>query len=156
MAQVIVDAGPLVALLDRAEQHHEWTRERLRQIEGPMVTCDAVLTETCYLLSEYPLALRQLRHFLRQKLIVSAFESNTRMDRIIELMTTYHNVPMSFADACLVSLVESHPGSVLYLGSRFRYLSPTATTDHSLDCAFLSHVQLSSISRTLRVRAPSG
>jgi predicted nucleic acid-binding protein len=114
MAKVIADTGPLVALLDEAEEHHKWTREQLRLIEGPLLTCDAVLTETCYLLSGYPSALRQLRHYLAEKLIVSAFESTPRMTRIFDLMATYHNVPMSFADACLVCLVESMPGSFVF------------------------------------------
>ena len=114
MAAVIVDAGPLVALLDRAEQHHAWTRDQLHRLEAPLLTCDAVLTEACYLLAGHPAALKQLRLFCRQKLILSAFESGPRLERIFELMAAYANVPMSFADACLVSLVESHPGSVLF------------------------------------------
>ena len=114
MEAVIVDAGPLVALLDRGEQHHGWTQEQLRRMEVPLVTCDAVLTEACYLLADHPPALKQLRQFFRQELIVSDFESNPRLDRIFELMAAYAKVPMSFADACLVCLVESRPGSILF------------------------------------------
>ena len=61
MAQVIVDTGPLVALLDRSEQHHDWTLDQLRRLEDSLLTCDAVLTEVCYLLATYPKAIQQLR-----------------------------------------------------------------------------------------------
>ena len=114
MAKIIVDTGPLVALLDEAEQHHIWTRDQLLLIRQPLLTCDAVLTETCYLLSSYPRALKQLQRYLSEKLIVSTFESTPQMPRIFDLIAVYRNVPMSFADACLVCLIESNPGSSLF------------------------------------------
>jgi predicted nucleic acid-binding protein len=114
MAFIIVDSGPLVALLDRGEKHHAWAQEQLRGMEGPLLTCDAVLTEVCYLLADHPTALKQLHQFLQKKLILTSFQTDSLVDRIFSLMAAYANVPMSFADACLVCLVEAHPGSVLF------------------------------------------
>lgn len=47
----IVDTGPLVALLDAREPHHAWARETLRRLETALQTCEAVLSEACFLLS---------------------------------------------------------------------------------------------------------
>lgn len=49
---VVVDAGPLVALLNRREQHHAWVAARLGELPAPLVTCEAALAEAAYLLRE--------------------------------------------------------------------------------------------------------
>src|SRR5271163_1078047 len=114
MAPVIVDTGPIIALLDRKEEHHLWSSEHLRNLRKPLLTCDAVLTEACFLLAEYPHVLRQLGNVLDNQFIISDFESASQTSRIFDLMETYQNIPMSFADACLVCLVESHPGATVF------------------------------------------
>jgi len=114
MAQIILDTGPLVALIDRREEHHAWTVERLRSLRNPLLTCDAVLTEATFLLAEYPPANQALSALLRQRIVVSEFASQTNAAEIFRLMETYRNVPMSFADACLVCMVENSPGSTLF------------------------------------------
>jgi predicted nucleic acid-binding protein len=50
----IVDTGPLVALLDSREPHHAWARETLRSLQTPLHTCEAVLSEACFLLPHVP------------------------------------------------------------------------------------------------------
>jgi predicted nucleic acid-binding protein len=42
----IVDTGPLVALLDRAEQYHEWAKKQVEQLDPPILVCEPVLVET--------------------------------------------------------------------------------------------------------------
>jgi uncharacterized protein len=114
VAQVIVDAGPLVALLDAGETDHLWAVEQSTKLPQPIITCDAVLTEAFFLVSRNQMAHRHLRHLLRNGKIISDFASHEFLPRILDLMETYRNVPMSFADACLVSMVENNPGSTLF------------------------------------------
>jgi predicted nucleic acid-binding protein len=47
--RVIVDTGPLVALLAARDHRHDWTRQRLAEIAPPLITCEAVISETCFL-----------------------------------------------------------------------------------------------------------
>nr|VFJ72168.1 MAG: hypothetical protein BECKFW1821C_GA0114237_103228 [Candidatus Kentron sp. FW] len=47
---VIVDTGPLVAYLSERDNYHAWTRGQLEDIGFPLLTCEAVLTETCFLI----------------------------------------------------------------------------------------------------------
>jgi predicted nucleic acid-binding protein len=49
--RAIVDTGPLVALLDRAEQYHGWAAEQVKQLDPPMLVCEPVLVETMFLLT---------------------------------------------------------------------------------------------------------
>jgi predicted nucleic acid-binding protein len=112
--EVIVDTGPLVALMDDTDEYYGWAVGELRRLHQPLRTCDAVLSETSFLLAAYPKALRQLRLFLERELIVSDFASRGQAGRLFGLMERYGNVPMSFTDACLVCLVENHPGATLF------------------------------------------
>ena len=114
MAKVILDTGPLVALIDEDDEYHHWATERVHELKAPLLTCDAVLTETCFLLRSHPVAFRYLETFLTKKLIISSVASDLSVHHVFNLMATYRNVPMSFADACLVCMIENHPGSTLF------------------------------------------
>ena len=50
MRNVLLDTGPLVALLDRSERSHQRCIDFLRTLEGRLVTTEPVLTEALYLL----------------------------------------------------------------------------------------------------------
>lgn len=43
-AEMILDTGPLVALLDASDQHHAWAMSVLSEVEGKIWTCEAVVT----------------------------------------------------------------------------------------------------------------
>ena len=58
MAEVILlDTGPLVALLDKDEEHYGWATSRMRGLTPPLMVCEAALTETCFLLKSHAHAL---------------------------------------------------------------------------------------------------
>jgi hypothetical protein len=44
----IVDTGPLVAFLDRAEQHHLWVVDRIQELDTPLLVCEPVLAEAMH------------------------------------------------------------------------------------------------------------
>jgi predicted nucleic acid-binding protein len=111
---VLLDTGPLVALADRSEEHHQWASAQLHRMHGPMVTCGAVLAEAGFVVRHHPTALARTRDLLERSDIISAEESQMLWLRAWGLMERYANVPMSFADACLVALAESTPGARLF------------------------------------------
>lgn len=51
---VLLDTGPLVAFLNRRDNHHRWARKVLGEIAPPLLTCESVLSEACFLLSGSP------------------------------------------------------------------------------------------------------
>ena len=112
--QVILDTGPLVALLDRSEQHHEWAKTQLETIQPPLVTCEAVIAETCYLLRAHPVAANHIKHFVQTGVIQVPFSIQAEHAPVFQLMRKYRDVPMSFADACIVRMTETGLGHLVF------------------------------------------
>ena len=50
MKPVLLDTGPIVALLDATDSFHRACAEAIANIGVPLVTCEAVIAEACYLL----------------------------------------------------------------------------------------------------------
>ena len=120
MRPVLLDTGCVVALLDRSENHHERCAEAVSKIEDPLVTCEAVIAESCYLLRELHGAAEAVLDNVNQDVFLVPFRLKGAADRVIELLRTYGNVPMDFADACLVSLAEEiRTGRILTLDRDF-------------------------------------
>lgn len=103
--RVLVDTGPLVALLDRRDQYHEWAKQQVAQIRPPLFTCEAVLTEAFHLLRTLPKARQAILEMLHRLLVVR-FRLDEHHEQIGDLIRRYSNVPMSLADACLVRMSE--------------------------------------------------
>ncbi len=120
MRRLLVDTGPLVALLSSRDAHHRWAVETFGALSGPLTTCEAVLTEACHLLRRTPAgAAAILRRVEEGVLRVEPMADHA--SQVSRLMTKYANVPMSYADACLVLLSEIHQDSeVVTLDSVFR------------------------------------
>jgi predicted nucleic acid-binding protein len=115
MAEVVLrDTGPLVALMDRPEAYHAWATEAFARLSLPWPTCQAVITETCFLLRDQPGPLAKFRRQVQAGHFVDALDFARLAPRGMELMDRYANVPLSFADACLVALAEATPGACIF------------------------------------------
>lgn len=119
---VIVDTGPIVALLDADEAHHEWARTQFAALGPPLLTCEAVLSEASFLMQRagvdqsLPVTLVQ-RGALRIERPIASEADALAVGRLIR---RFRSVPMSFADACLVRLVEgTDNASIMTLDSDF-------------------------------------
>ena len=118
--RILLDTGPLVALLNRRDSFHAWSVEQAGTLAPPFYTCEAVLAEAHFLLGGINQGNRRLIDLLESGKIVCTSVAADHLDRVGELMLTYANVPMSFADACLVCLSEQHEGTVFTLDRDFR------------------------------------
>ena len=54
MIPVLLDTGVIVALMDRSESRHRACVRVVERLERPLVTCEAVIAESCYLLRRFP------------------------------------------------------------------------------------------------------
>ncbi len=70
----IVDTGPLVAFLDRAERHLGWTVEQVRALDAPLLACEPVLAEAMFLLSRQPKAQEALFDLIANGAVRLAFQ----------------------------------------------------------------------------------
>lgn len=117
----LTDSGPLVALLDARQSTHTWAVDQLRHLTAPLLTCEAVLSETLFLLGHSVRAARQIEDWHRAGALASWDGFGASTPEVFRLMSRYENVPMSFADACLVRMSELWPEAPVFtLDSDFR------------------------------------
>ena len=105
---ILTDAGPLVAILDRGEQHHRACVECLDELTGPMLTTWPAFTEAMYLLGEagHWLAQDALWRLVAQGDVELVAPGPDQGERMRTLMQKYQDRPMDLADASLVALAE--------------------------------------------------
>ena len=106
MPAAIVDTGPLVAFLDKAERHHGWTVEQVRALDAPLLTCEPVLAEAMFLLSDLPKAQEALFDLLANGAVRIAFQVGEHVAPLRALHRKYRDRPISLADACVVRMAE--------------------------------------------------
>ena len=118
-ATVFVDAGFLAAFLVARDSNHAWAVAQPRRFPPPWHTCDAVLSETLHLIGQH--AFTPLSSLIRGGAVVSSFRFADSTNEVLALMERYADVPMSFADACLVRMTETAPDpSLLTTDTDFR------------------------------------
>lgn len=119
-AKVIVDTGPVVALLHSGDRWHQWVCEQLGLLAVPLLTCEAVVSEASYLLRRQQRGTEALMGLFRRGILEIAFQAQPEITALDRLLARYASVPMSFADACLVRMAEREAASrVLTLDSDF-------------------------------------
>ena len=119
--QVILDTGPLVALVDARDRHHSWALRWWGATEPPLLTCEAVLSEACFLLDQTRAGSSAVFEMLRRRAVALAFHLDEHLAEVQVLREKYADVPMSVADASLVRMAEVHDRSpVLTLDADFR------------------------------------
>ena len=105
---ILTDAGPLIAILDRGENHHQACVDCLAELTGPMLTTWPAFTEAMYLLGEAggwmaQAALWSLEEKGDVEIADQGAEDRARMRTLME---KYEDRPMDLADASLVALAE--------------------------------------------------
>jgi predicted nucleic acid-binding protein len=118
MRGAVVDTGPLVAYLCADEARHDWAVREFGNLNPPLLTCEPVLTETCFLLARQRVSAWRLLEHLGGALRV-ALRLDDEAVAVRDLMVRYSNIPMSLADACLVRLAEISGLPVCTLDSDF-------------------------------------
>ena len=103
-ANLVADAGFLVTLLGKRDRDRDWVTATAARFPPPWRTCEAVLSETFHLLAED--GRRAVRALLARGALVPAFSLGENLERVLQLMDKYADVPMSLADASLVRMTE--------------------------------------------------
>lgn len=106
MRNVLVDAGPLIALFDKDDVHHDPIRELLRDTAAHLVTTWPVITETSHMLDFSTEAQIDLYRWLQAGGTSIHEITSSSLSRVIELVDKYRDRPMDLADATLVVSAE--------------------------------------------------
>jgi predicted nucleic acid-binding protein len=120
MKPVLIDTGVIVALFDRSEKQHSTCVEAVQGIAAPLVTCEAVISESCYLLR----GLRGASEAVMQNVVAGifqiSFQVSTGANEIRRILKKYQDRKIDLADACLVQMAHDHETSdILTLDSDF-------------------------------------
>jgi predicted nucleic acid-binding protein len=105
--RVLVDTGPLVAILSRVDEHHVACVKALHQLPGPLYSCWPVITEAAWLLRSHPAAVQQLlRSCFSEK--PGGFIELLSLDAggVSGVVEEYEDLRPQLADAALVYLAE--------------------------------------------------
>jgi len=112
--RAIADTGPLVAFLDRGEQHHAWVAAQIPELEAPLLVCEPVLAEAMFLLRRRPDAQDALLGLLQRGALRIGLQLADHTPEVRMLCRKYRDVPMSLADACLVRMAELFDGHAVF------------------------------------------
>ncbi len=117
----LLDTGPLVALLSKRDKNHAWAVAILDGIHHDIHTCDAVFCEAYHILKKERGGVQRLKNVFRRRPDWRfSFSMQDEREAVLDLMDTYADLPMDFADACLTRQYQQfHDGRILTSDSDF-------------------------------------
>lgn len=110
---VLLDTGPWVALLSRHDTHHKWAVEQFRRLPPPLLSCEAVVAEICFLLRHSGFDPALALQFIERGVVQLPFVLQEQIGSVSALFKRYENVPASLADAALIRLAEINDSPLL-------------------------------------------
>jgi uncharacterized protein len=108
MKRVLVDTGPIVAILNRRDQHHRGCVEALREMPGPLFSCWPVMTEAAWLLRWGSYAVQQLLNSIDTGFLEMLPLATADAKPVVIIMRKYHDLQIQLADAAFVHLAARH------------------------------------------------
>lgn len=102
--RILIDTGPLVAILSPDDEYHQTCVDALHSMPGPLFTCWPVITEAAWLLRRSPRAVRQLLNGMDSGFLELLPLAGTEAAAIAATMKKYQNIRPQLADASLVYL----------------------------------------------------
>jgi hypothetical protein len=106
MKRILVDTGPLVAILSREDEYHAACVSTLREMSGPLVSCWPVITEAAWLLRKSPRAVQQLLRSIDGGFLELLPLAGAEAEAIAALMKRYEDIHPQLADIVLVYLAN--------------------------------------------------
>ena len=103
---ILVDTGPLVALIHEDDNEHRICKETFLTFSEPLGTVWPVLTEAMYLLSFSWEGQNALWEMIQAGAVEILPLGSDDVARMRELMRKYRDLPMDLADAALVRVAE--------------------------------------------------
>jgi predicted nucleic acid-binding protein len=106
---VLLDTGPLVALLSKNDASHDRARRMFAECAPPFRCCEAVVAEACFLMRRVHAAgPADVVGLAARGVYTIALSATDHWTGIEALLKKYANRPISFADACLIQCAEIH------------------------------------------------
>lgn len=110
---LLLDTGPWVALLCCNDTHHKWANQQFRALSPPLLSCEAVVAETCFLLKRSGFNPALALQFIDRGVVQLPFSLQDQIASVSSLFKRYENVPASLADAALIRMAEIYDSPLL-------------------------------------------
>jgi predicted nucleic acid-binding protein len=117
-AELLLDTGALVSLLDRSQRFHRPCIETFEAWTAPVVSTEAVLTEATHLLARVRGGRRACLDFFLSGAAILVPSTLESLRRCRVLLEQYADLPMDFADATLVVLAEELGTNLVFTTDR--------------------------------------
>jgi predicted nucleic acid-binding protein len=120
MAPVLLDSSVLVAWLDKRDRWHRACAAIRPGLKPPLMTCEAVIAESCYLLRRIDGAAEDILANIGNGTFQIPFQLSASAHAVQGILRKYRDTPADFADACLIHMAdELDTGDILTLDSDF-------------------------------------
>lgn len=106
MKKILIDSGPLIALFDSSDKYHSKVIEFIKHNKFPLISTIASVTETLHLLDFNRNAQIDFLEWVSRGGVEIQNIENLDFQRLKVLTEKYRDLPMDFADSCLVLLAE--------------------------------------------------
>lgn len=110
---IILDTGPLVAVLDQGDPHHRACVDLWPDVAERCITSDAVVTEATHLVGRAGALSLPLELLLAARIPVISIEHEAQ-EHAVRLMRRYGHLPMDYADATLVIIADMIRSSMVF------------------------------------------
>ncbi len=106
MKKILIDSGLLIALFDASDKYYKKAVSFIKSNKFPLVTTIASVTETLHLLNFNRNAQIDFIEWVHRGAVEIQNIENSDFERLKELTEKYRDLPMDFADSCLVYIAE--------------------------------------------------
>jgi uncharacterized protein len=118
---ILLDTGVIVAWLDTSESKHQDCVDVLQGTSSPLVTCEGVIAESCYLLRNVTGAKEAVLENVSSGVFQIPLRLSEAASDVRRILLKYRDHNVDLADACLVHLAnEFETGEILTLDSDFQ------------------------------------
>lgn len=120
MRNILLDTGPIVALMNRGDKHHDRVLAFTRVFEGMYLTTWPVITEAMHLLRHSQTAQLNVLEWVRRGGLEIVSIDASDIGRLMELAQKYRDLPMDLADGSLIIVAERlHIREILSIDSDY-------------------------------------
>lgn len=108
VARALVDTGAIVALVNRADRYHHAAVEWFSHYRGQLLTTEAVITESAYVLAASRAHQRAALLWFERARAAGLLRVEPTADyaALDEIIARYATLPCDYADATLIALAE--------------------------------------------------
>ncbi len=111
---VYIDAGPIVAILSKRDEHHFWVSERISEIDVNLVTTSIVIAEAFHILKKVPKGISGLFQTIEEGFITVEESYPKNYHFIHEGVLKYHDIQASLGDLSLLSIADDPKNSKIF------------------------------------------